>query len=115
MLILHLASVIICQLDVISVAFYEPEANSPLVIYRDGMLSRSIPLEFMKSVAWGNLQVVHANRQIEICQPSQRPFPDFWRKPLRFARLVQLLRVPVGKRLDHVLSVNCHVTLVNRS
>ena len=96
---------IIRYLHIKRVAVFKPKAYSPLVIYGNGALPNSVPLQPMKPIARRDPQVIHARSEIQILQLSYRPFPYFWREPLRLAVLVQPLSAPVGKGLDHARSV----------
>jgi hypothetical protein len=46
----HLASVIVCHLNIVGVAVRKPEANSPLLIHGDRIPALSVPFQFMKSI-----------------------------------------------------------------
>ena len=76
------------------------------------MLSRPIPLEFVKPVAGWDFQVVEAGSQVDVLQLSRRPLGDVRWEPFRLARRVELLSMPIRERLDHVCCVICHVTHV---
>ena len=114
MLISHLASVVIREFNIVGVPIFESKTCAPLVIDGNRVLPFSFPFRFVKSIARGHLQILQPCCVIDIFQPPQRPPTYIRRKPSRFPRLVQFLRMPVGKRLDHALIVNCNVTRVNR-
>ena len=86
-----LASMIIRDLDVVSVAVDESETNAPLVIDRYRILSLSIALEFMQPVAGRNPQIIQGRGMINIFEFSNRPSNDVRRKALRSAYHVQFL------------------------
>ena len=103
---------IVCQFHVVSIAVDEPKADAPLAVDGDGVLSLPVPCKFMKPVAGRNLQVVQARRQIKVLELARRPSCDLSRKTSRHSGCVQLLRMPVRERLEHLPSVICHVTRV---
>jgi hypothetical protein len=46
-LIFHLVSVIVCNFNIVSINLNEPEADAPLVVDGDRMLSFSVSSEFV--------------------------------------------------------------------
>jgi hypothetical protein len=113
MLIAHLSSMVIRHLNVVRIAIFKTKAYSPLVVNGNRILSNPISLQLVKSIARRQLQVIYACSEIKILQLAQCPLPNSWRKPLRLAAVIQLLRAPVGKGLDHEQSVMPYVTPVN--
>jgi hypothetical protein len=65
MLILHLASVIVCHFNIVGIALHEPEADAPLVVDGDRMLSFSVSAEFVEPIARRNPKVIQTRGQIE--------------------------------------------------
>lgn len=55
---LRLQSVVINQLDIVGIAMLEVKADSPLTVYRDGVLPFSLAFKFMQTIAGRNLQVI---------------------------------------------------------
>ena len=98
---MHFSLVVICNFYIICIGINEPKTNTPLIVYGNGILSFSISLQFVEPVAGRNPQIIQAGRQIKVFQFSHSPLPYLRRKTIRFACIVQFLRVPVGKRLDH--------------
>jgi hypothetical protein len=105
--------VIVADLNVVSIAFNEPETYTPLIVDGNRMLPFSFTPKGVESVTGRHLQVVQTNRQVKILKFSRCPLGDIRRKPLRLARGIQFLRKPIRKRLDHPSNVVCHVTHVN--
>ena len=103
---------VVCQFHVVSIAVDEPKADAPLVVDGNGVLSLPVPRKFMKPVAWRNIQVVQARRQVKVLKLARRPPCDLRRKTSRLASCIQVLRMPVRERLDHLPNVICHVTRV---
>ena len=64
------------------IAVYETEADAPLIIDRDGVLSSPLSLQSMKMVAWGHFKVSDGRREIEILQFAQGSGPHVGRKTL---------------------------------
>lgn len=58
MLMSHLLSVIICDLNIVGIPVDEPEADAPLVVDGDDMLSIPVPTESVEPIAGRNLQVI---------------------------------------------------------
>ena len=113
MLILHLASVVIREFNIVGIPIFKSKTYAPLVIDGNGILPFPFPFQFMKSIARGHLQILQPSRVIDIFQPPYCPPTIIWWKSFRFPCLVQFQCVPVGKSLDHRLIVICHVTRVN--
>ena len=108
-----LTLVVICEFYIIRIAIDETKADTPLIVDGDRGLSFPVPFQQVKSVAGRDSQIFQAGGQIYVFQLSRRASQNIRWKALRLSRCVQLVRVPVGKRLDHALIVICHVTLVN--
>src|SRR5574337_598419 len=104
---------VIRYLHVVRVAVNKPKTDPPLKIDGNRELSHAIPSQRMNTVAAKSFQVIQTSCDVQVLQASLRTFPDVCRKPFRLPGRVQLLRVPVSKRLDHVSTVIHHVTRVN--
>jgi len=113
MLILHLVSVIICNFNIVSITLNEPEADAPLVVDGDRMLSFSVSSEFVEPISRRNPKVIQARCQIYVLELSSRPPYYVWRQSLGPTGREQSLRVLVDETLDHASNVMCHVTFVN--
>jgi hypothetical protein len=112
MLILHLVSVIICNFNIVRITLNEPEADAPLVVDGDRMLSFSFSSEFVEPISWRNPKVIQARCQIYVLELSSRPPYYVWRQSLGPTGREQSLRVLVDETLDHASNVMCHVTVV---
>lgn len=77
-----------------------PEADAPLIIDPDAVLTCSIPAQCLKPVAWWHAQIIEASDRIEKQQFATGRALD---RTERFHELIrkQALCVPVGKALDH--------------
>ena len=92
---------IIREFNIESIAVCETEANPPLVIDPDGKLPFSLPLQFVKSVAWRHLQIFKPSCQIHVLDFADRPSGDFTGKSLRFSLKVQVSSVSIREGPDH--------------
>lgn len=72
-LIRHLASVIIRNFDIVSITFNEPEADPPLIVDRDRVLSFPVSPELVESIAQRNPKVIQTRRQVDVLQLSPCP------------------------------------------
>jgi len=88
------------------------KADSPLVVDGNRMLPCPLSLERVKPVAWRGLEIIKPSRQVDVLQLPSCSLDHIRRKPSRLASRVQPLRVPIRERLDHAVSVLCHVTRV---
>ena len=108
-----LSSVVIRYLHVVYIAVNKAKTDPPLKIDGNRELSLAIPSQYMNTIAMQRVQVIYTRCNVQVLHASLRTFPHVCRKPFRLPGCVQLLRVPVNKRLDHVSTVIHHVTLVN--
>jgi hypothetical protein len=106
--------VVIREFNIVCITIFESETYAPLIVDRNGILPFSSPLQFVKSITRGHLQILQPGCVINIFKPPRRPPTNIRWKSSRFPCLIQFLCMPVGKRLDHILNVICHVTRVNR-
>jgi hypothetical protein len=106
-------SVVIRYFHGIRVAVNKAKADPPLKVDGNRELSFAIPSQCVKTVAVKSFQVIQTRCDIQVLQASLRSFPNVCWNAFRLPGRVQLLRVPVSKRFDHVSIVICHVTLVN--
>ena len=68
MLISHLVSVVVTDLDVVGVPVDEPEADPPLVVDRDRVLASAVAFQCVEPIAGWNLQVVDLGREVHILE-----------------------------------------------
>ena len=104
---------VIRYLYVVRVAVNKAKTDPPLKVDGNRELSLAIPSQYMKPVTVKSFQVIHTRCDVQVLQASLRTLPNICRKPFRLPGRVQLLGMPVSKRLDHVSTVIHHVTLVN--
>jgi hypothetical protein len=70
--IAHLTSVIIRNVDVVSVTGNKPEAYAPLVVDGNRVLSFSVSPELVESIVRRDPKVIQTRRQVDILQLSPR-------------------------------------------
>jgi hypothetical protein len=104
--------VVVGDLDIVGVAVGEMKADSPRVVDGNRILPCPLSLERVKPVAWRDLEIIKPSRQVDVLQLPSCSLDHIRRKPSRLASRVQPLRVPIRERLDHAVSVLCHVTRV---
>jgi hypothetical protein len=103
---------IVTDFDVVGISVDELKTDAPLVIDGDRVLPLPMTIERVEPITWRDLQVVQPRSQVDILQLTRCPLGDIRWEPFRPARDVQLLGAPVRERLDHVLRLSRHVTLV---
>lgn len=103
---------IIRNFDIVSITGNEPEANAPLVIDGDRVLSFAVSPELVESIPRRSPKVIQERRQVDVLELSPRPPQYVWRQLLGPTSREQFLRVPVCEALDHLLGVIHHVTVV---
>jgi hypothetical protein len=75
--------VVVGDLDVVSLAIREPETDAPRVVDGDGMLARSIAMQFVKPIPGRCLKVVEPRRQVDVLELAHRSPEDVGWQPLR--------------------------------
>jgi hypothetical protein len=86
---------IITDFDIVGIAVNKPEADAPLIIDGDGMLTFSVAPESVKPIAGRYLQVFQLSGEIQILKLSRCSSGDFRREPLSRAGGVHILRTSV--------------------
>jgi hypothetical protein len=97
----------VADLDVICVAFFEPEADAPLVVDRDRMLAGAIPFERVQAVARRYAKSLDPIRSVDRRQLPQRASFDFGWQATHLAGDPESFGLPVGKRPDHASPLYC--------
>jgi len=100
-LISHLVSVVVADLDVIGIPALEPEADPPLVIDRDRVLALTIALQPVQSVAWRNFEVIRTCREVYVLELACGAVGHVRRKPFRLPRQEELSGPLARERLDN--------------
>jgi hypothetical protein len=97
----HAASVIVDDLDVVGVAVLPAEADSPLVIDANAVLSGAVPLELFQAIARWNPKVVELLRGVHSNQFAKHGALELSRVSPDGLPAEQALGVAVGEALDH--------------
>ena len=92
---------VISDFDVKGIAIDKPEADAPLVVDRDGVLSFPVTAKGVETIPWRGLQIVEASCQIHVLELPNGSPDNLRRKPSALAVRVQHLRLPVGEGSDH--------------
>src|SRR6185295_19326691 len=96
-------SVIVDDLDVVGMALSPNEADPPLVVDTDRMLSAAISLQCLQAIGRRNAQIVQAPGIVEQTQLAQRHGLDVSGQTPTAAPLPDRLCLPVAKARDHCL------------
>jgi hypothetical protein len=75
---------IICYFNLMRISVGKPEADAPLVVYRNRVLSFPVALQAMKTIARGHPQIIDARRQVNIFQPPYGSPDDIRLQSFRF-------------------------------
>ena len=94
---------VVGEFDLMRMAVDPREAETPLLVHANAVLSGSITAELLQSVAQRDTEIVESERGIHLHQLAQhdaakvrRVVPDGFAQP-------QALGITVGKAPDHVL------------
>ena len=63
---------VIADLDLVGVPIFEPEADSPLIVDRDGVLTLPVSLQRMQPVTRRYPEVIQTRRQIDVLELAGR-------------------------------------------
>ena len=72
---------IVRNLDIVGITINESEADAPLVVDGNCVLSPSGSPELVESIPWRNPKIIQGDRQVDILELSPRPTYDLWRQP----------------------------------
>lgn len=97
----HDASVIINDLNFVRVTVGPPEADAPLVVNANAVLSGPVTLQFLEAVSRWDPQVVERVRRVEHDQLSEHGVAKRSRKAPNGLSGEQPLGISVGEALDH--------------
>lgn len=104
---------VVTELNVVGVAIREPKADAPLIVDRNGVLSRAIALEGMQAVAGRHFEIGDLQRGVDGFESAESAPRDVGGHLLGLAGAEELLGLAVGEGLDHARNVTRHVTRVN--
>ena len=95
---------VIGDFDIKSIAVLPAEADSPLIVDGDGVLTETIPLEGVQAVARRHFEVVDGSGQIDIFQSAHGSGKKIRRQTFRVPGRVEELGLLVGERFDHEIA-----------
>jgi hypothetical protein len=61
---------VVGNLNVVGIAFNEVEADAPLVVYCDRVLSPSVAFQSVQAIAGRNAQIIQITSQVKVFQPT---------------------------------------------
>jgi hypothetical protein len=93
---------VVAELDVVRIAVERAEADAPLIVDRDGMLAFAVSFERMEPIPRRYTQVGNLTRGMNGVELPESPPRYVGGHFLGRACSRQLLRLPVGKALDHL-------------
>ena len=92
---------VVAYLDVVGISINEAEADTPLIIHRDGILPFPLILERMKPIAWRHPEIIELGRKVHIFQFTDSSFGNVRRKAPGSPCSEQIVGPPIRERLDH--------------
>jgi hypothetical protein len=93
--------VVVDDLDIERITVLPPEAEAPLIVDANAVLSGAIPFELLQPIAGGNAKVLEPLSRVDQAKLSQHKPLELGRKAAdRFAP-EQALSVPIGEALNH--------------
>jgi hypothetical protein len=93
--------VVIDNLDLLGVGAGPKEADAPLVVYSDRVLSAPISPEGLQAITWRQPEECQLNGGIDQLQLNERPLPEITGKAACAPGEPQLFGVTIGKAFDH--------------
>jgi hypothetical protein len=98
--------VVVAELDIVRVTGFKSEADAPLIVDEDGILTRAIASERVQAIAWRNLEVGDLVRDVHGFELAQSTSGNVGGHLPGLAGAEELFSVPVGERLDHIDNCN---------
>jgi hypothetical protein len=95
---------VINNLDRMSAAILPDEADAPLIVDSDAVLTRPVSFQTLKSVARGNIQTVQRDSGVEQLQLDPRRLGDGF-EPLHADIVEELFSVFAAETDDHVIMI----------
>jgi hypothetical protein len=110
----QVTSVIVYELDGMGISIGPPEADAPLIVDPDTILTGTVALELLQPVAGRHLQVLQRLRSIDSYQLPQHGTLECRRVAPHALPAKEALRVPVGEALYHRRIITRRAINVNR-
>jgi hypothetical protein len=92
---------VVRDFDIERIAIGKSEADTPLIVDADRMLSGTITFQRLESIRWRQAQVLDSGRSVQLPQPHCRTTQNIRRQPARRAGSEETFRFGVGERPDH--------------
>jgi len=107
-----LSTVVVDHLDIVSITLVPPEADSPLVVDSDRILTATAAGQLLQSVPWNASKLVESNGRVNGNQFLQRPALYIRWKASTRATGKKFGCLSRSEALDHLESVTVSVTAV---
>ena len=104
--------VIVDQINVVRIAIFKSEYESPITGNRNAPYSFQIALERMQSVSW-QIYVPRLAGSIEVCKSESDPIQQISAYPAGVVPLMEALKSPMAKGPYHRVIVSCIATHIN--
>ncbi len=106
---------IVCDFNIVCITINKTEADTPLIVYIDRILSIPISSKLMELVAGRNLKVVYPESLVNVFKLSPSSSKDLRLELFRLSCGVKLLCTFICEGLNHILNITCHVISVNEN
>lgn len=103
---------IIDDLNVKCMTLTPTEADSPLLVDPNAVLTLPITFQSLKLIRAWNQKVLQVSSRVQLLQLHQRPLLNVAGKSLGVLATPDPLGLPATKGLDHVAILTCHVSNV---
>jgi hypothetical protein len=107
--------VIVCNLDIVSIRAFPPEAHAPLIVRPDAVLASPIAFELLEAVATWDTQIVQPIRRIKYQKLAQHPAVQIRRETPGSLSREDPGGIPVGEAADHIPIITPRVTRDKRN
>lgn len=91
---------VVDDLNALGACIDPTEANAPLIIDADAVLSQALPLQCLEAIAWRNAKIIKATSDLKLPQLTSRD-DCYVNKSPDALTLRQCLRVGAPERSDH--------------
>ena len=105
---------IVDDFDVIGIASGPPEADAPLVVDANTVLTVAIAFELLEAIARRCPEILEPHRRVYVAELSEHDAAEVRRKATNVLALPEALGVAVGEVLDH-RSIVTHCVTTRKS
>lgn len=95
------ASVVVDDLGVVRVAFTPPEAEAPLIVDADAVLTLTRAPQFFEAIARRHPKVIERHRRVQLSQFPKCDSPDIDTEPANRLPVEETLRVGIVEAANH--------------